>query len=509
MRGKNWTKGVAGVALLLFLTLCLLPIGGASTAPRPDGSAAEVSEASVPASAPVITAVAPIVSSPAATLATVAPAVSPARSSVPVSSNTAVENEAPMGDEAAVAEEPDPDADTPSAAAWTSQAPANFKVTYNVSTHTATCTWSAITSPAPHDYQVYKWTQDSYTNVYSYYQQLAALDPTAKPYFTDLDLKVNEMLNSPGLTIAERQAKIDAIEVDLDALNGIMCSNPAASSLLTQLKSAASKATTTSTTWNDTNCNDNYFYWYAVVTRNSSHQDSSPFSHGEAIFAVRNNSTTPAVPTGVKATAYDPGVVVEWARNTEYDLAGYNVYSVSGSTWTKLNASLITTGTEYYYSSGTAGQIFGVTAVDASVPARESAKTAKATAALAAATTYVANDAGWVTSGGTWKIENYTTDGGSAILVSGVTSAQASHVFSGRRIKLAVSTYWSCGVAKILIDGVDYGTCNLNSAAMAWNVKIFTASGLAKGSHTLTIQVTGTGGSGDLHFVNVQSIEVR
>ncbi len=72
-----------------------------------------------------------------------------------------------------------------------------------------------------------------------------------------------------------------------------------------------------------------------------------------------------------------------------------------------------------------------------------------------------------------------------AILVSGVTSAQASHVFSGRRIKLAVSTYWSCGVAKILIDGVDYGTCNLNSATMAWNVKIFTASGLAKGNHTL------------------------
>ena len=257
-----------------------------------------------------------------------------------------------------------------------------------MSTHTATCTWSAVTSPAPHDYLVYKWTQDAYDSVYGCYQQLAALDPTAKPYFTSLDLKVNDMLNSPGLTYAERQAKLDAIEVDLDALNGILCTNPSAASLLTQLKRAASSTSTSSTTWNDTNCNDNYFYWYAVVTRNSSHQDSSPLSHGEALYALRTNSTKPAVPTGVTAKAYDPGVFVEWARNTEYDLAGYNVYSISGTTWTKLNTSLITTGTEYYYASGTAGQKFGVTTVD--VSNLESNKTSNATAVLQPATTYVA-----------------------------------------------------------------------------------------------------------------------
>lgn len=508
MKSRNCTKGIAGVALLLFLTLCLLPIGGASTALKSNGSAAEVTEAA--ASAPVVSASAPVASPPAAVQVAAAPAVSPVRSSAPAPSKVAVRNEAPVTDESAVVEETAPDTAAPSAAGWTSQAPGNFKVAYTVSNHTAACSWSAITSPAPHGYQIYKWTQDSFYDVYGYYQQLGQLDATAKPYFTDFDLKVNDMLNSPGLTIAERQARIDAIEVDLDALNGIMCSNPAAASLLSKVKSAASKANTTNTTWSDNSCNDNYYYWYSVVTRNSSRQDSSPFSHSEAVFTVRSNSTTPAAPTGVKATAYDPGVVVEWARNTEYDLAGYNVYLISGTTWTKLNTTaLITTGTEYYYPSGTAGQIFGVTAVDASVPARESAKTAKATAVLAPATTYLAADPGWVTSGGTWKIENYKADGGSDILVAGDTGSRASHAFSGRRVKVVTATYWSCGMAKILIDGVDCGTYNLNSAAMAWNVNIFTASGLAKGSHTITIEITGAGGSGDLHFVNVQSIEAR
>ena len=91
--------------------------------PRPDGSAAEVSEASVPASAPVITAVAPDRLIACRHAGNRGSSRFPARPSAPASSNTAVENEAPVEDEAAVAEEPDPDTDAPSAAAWTSQAP--------------------------------------------------------------------------------------------------------------------------------------------------------------------------------------------------------------------------------------------------------------------------------------------------------------------------------------------------------------------------------------------------
>jgi hypothetical protein len=511
MRSRNWTRGVAGVALLLFLTLCLLPIGGASTATKPD-AAAEVSEASTPASAPVATvsANAPVASPPAATQATAPPAVSQTRPATPAPSNVAAEDEAPVTDETAVAEEDDSNVDAPRAAAWTSQAPANFKVTYNVSNHTATSTWDKVTSPVPHDYRVYKWDSVDYPTISSIYKQLTAIDPAVLPYYNDWKATMDAMIaNTPGYTNTERQNALNTIQDDADVLSGVLCTNPAAASLLTQFKGLATKhAVTSGTSWADSNIKNNYYYFYAVVTRNSSHVETSPFSHTDYTFTVRNNSSVPAAPTGVTATAYDPGVVVEWARNQEYDLAGYNVYKISGTTWTKLNTSLITTGTEYYYASGTAGQVFGVTATDTSNPVRESAKTAKATAVLAPATIYKAIDPGWVSSG-TWKIENYTADGGGEILVGNDTGSRTSHAFSGRRVKIAVATYWSCGVARILIDGVDFGTVNLNSAAMTWNVSIFTASGLAKGNHTLTIEITGTGGQGDLHFVNVQSIEVR
>jgi hypothetical protein len=514
MRSKNWTRGVAGVALLLFLTLCLLPIGGASTATKPD-TAAEISEASAPAGAPVATvsANAPAASPPAASQATAAPAVPRTRPATPAPSNVAIEDQAPVADETAdetaAVEEDDSNVDAPRAAAWTSQAPANFKVTYTVSNHTATSTWDKVTSPTPHDYRVYKWDSVDYPTISSIYQKLTAIDPSVLSYYNDWKATMDAMIaNTPGYTNAERQNALHTIQGDADVLNGVLCNNIAADSLLTQFKGLATKKSTSGTSWADTSIKNNYYYMYAVLTRNSSHVETSPFSHTDYTFTVRNNSTVPAAPTGVKATAYDPGVVVEWSRNQEYDLAGYNVYKITGTTWTKLNSSLITTGTEYYYAGGTAGQVFGVTATDTSSPVRESAKTAKATAVLAPATTYTAIDPGWVSSG-TWKIENYTADGGGEILVGNDTGSQTSHAFSGRRVKIAVATYWSCGIARILIDGVDYGTVNLNSAAMAWNVSIFTASGLAKGNHTLTIEITGAGGQGDLHFVNVQSIEVR
>ncbi len=71
------------------------------------------------------------------------------------------------------------------------------------------------------------------------------------------------------------------------------------------------------------------------------------------------DTTAPAAPTGLVATAGDARVSLDWADNTEIDLAGYNIYRSDGGDYAKLNVSLVmdsalsdttvTNGTPYSY----------------------------------------------------------------------------------------------------------------------------------------------------------------
>jgi hypothetical protein len=95
------------------------------------------------------------------------------------------------------------------------------------------------------------------------------------------------------------------------------------------------------------------------------------------------DTTPPAAPTGLTATAGKRKITLNWTANTEPDLAGYNVYRSSSSTgtYTKLNTSLVTANT-YTNSSLTSGTtwFYRVTAVDTSNNESAVSNTASATA---------------------------------------------------------------------------------------------------------------------------------
>ncbi|HOK41829.1 MAG TPA: hypothetical protein PLD27_12425, partial [bacterium] len=99
--------------------------------------------------------------------------------------------------------------------------------------------------------------------------------------------------------------------------------------------------------------------YYFVVTAVDRAGNESLFSNEVNVLITQD--PPPAPPTGLIATASDSSIRLDWSANGEADLAGYNIYRTltSGTNYTKLNSSLITTnyyidtgltnGTRYYY----------------------------------------------------------------------------------------------------------------------------------------------------------------
>ncbi len=131
--------------------------------------------------------------------------------------------------------------------------------------------------------------------------------------------------------------------------------------------------------YTDTNVAGTRTYYY-VVTAVDTNFNSSADSN-EVSATVPADSTPPAAPSGVSATAGDTIVSLDWNNNTEPDINGYNVYrsTTSGNSYTRLNGALLTSsdyndtsvtnGTTYYYV---------VTAVDTSL--NESANSSQVSA---------------------------------------------------------------------------------------------------------------------------------
>ncbi|MGD0572694.1 MAG: cellulase family glycosylhydrolase [Sedimentisphaerales bacterium] len=120
--------------------------------------------------------------------------------------------------------------------------------------------------------------------------------------------------------------------------------------------------------YTDTNVAGTRTYYYVVTAVDTNFNSSADSIEVSA--TVPADSTPPAAPSGLSATAGDANVLLVWNNNTEPDFNGYNVYrsTISGGPYTRQNGALfsspnfidgnVTNGTIYYYV---------VTAVDTSL----------------------------------------------------------------------------------------------------------------------------------------------
>lgn len=397
-------------------------------------------------------------------------------------------------------------------------APTGLAASFNYGwrTRRAELAWTAVVHPDLEGYYVVRWAYGDFPSLISIFQQLAAVNPAAAPFVSDLQAHF-AALSQPGLTYTERNAILDDAEADMDQLQTILFATPGTESLVEQLIALAYVDYTTGTTYRDTGFSNNTYYLY-VVAADYDNGDTSVPSNSGGVFAVNVDWWAPARPQGFTATAYDPGVALEWSRNTENDLAGYNVYVLQDGTPVQLNSQLVTSGTEFFHMAGVAGATYQVRAVDLW---NRTSNQASAVSTLTPATVYDVDSPDW-SYVGLWAREDYTeTEGGGRVLrLTNNPGATASVTFTGRRVKVFSSRYWSCGNVQFYIDGDPVGTCNLYYDGgyydypnpykpPLWQQQVFEVTGLSEGQHTLTIGCLGYGEEYGQCFINFDYVEVR
>lgn len=162
-----------------------------------------------------------------------------------------------------------------------------------------------------------------------------------------------------------------------------------------------------------------------------------------------SDTTPPAVPTGITATATTTGITVAWAATAAPDLAGYNVYRSSSATgtYTKLNAALLTT-TSYDDTLAPSGSSFYVVRAQ-DTAGNLSAQSTSASASLAK-TNRVANPGFEIDANNNGRPDSWTN-------VSAVTRSSAV-VRSGTYAMQQSSTSNATFTLSQVVSGLSAGT---------------------------------------------------
>jgi predicted xylan-binding protein with Ca-dependent carbohydrate-binding module/lysyl oxidase/fibronectin type III domain protein len=205
------------------------------------------------------------------------------------------------------------------------------------------------------------------------------------------------------------------------------------------------------------------------------------------------DTTPPAAPTGLAATAGNATASLTWNANGESDLAGYNVYrsTASGGPYTKLNSSLLSTrsysdsgltnGTTYFYvikAQDTSGNVSGASAQAQATP---TAPSGTPVASFEAETMTIPADAG------AFRYTDSTASGGKGLwMPSNDTVTETVTTPSASMVTVRAKGDQCNGAPNMLVQ-VDGRTAISVGVAATSFTDYAGAIDLAAGSHTFAI----------------------
>jgi hypothetical protein len=170
------------------------------------------------------------------------------------------------------------------------------------------------------------------------------------------------------------------------------------------------------------------------------------------------------------------------------------VYSLSGLSNASHNLMLVATGTR---NANSGGAWVWVDAFDVSVTST-SPTTAASSAPLTKPSAPIRieqNSTAVVYTGGAWFTNATAPSSGGSAALSTDANARATVTFTGTAVKwIGYRDEWS-GIARVYVDGVLKVTIDTYASPSQGQAVLYTATGLASGAHSLTVEVAGAHGA--------------
>ncbi len=235
----------------------------------------------------------------------------------------------------------------------------------------------------------------------------------------------------------------------------------------------------------------------------------------------------------------DKGATVRWAGEDDLRILGYNVYRYKGGDdpGSKVNPSIIS-DTVYHDDDGTMFNSYAVAPVDnngrqglVSLPIAAVSKPSSLGYGLTptqqperikdkvfepnpSQPTLPPNIIGCTTSGmtyqGEWYLEHYTEVTGGILMVTPYYGDSCSYTFTGDSVTVISTRHWNYGIMDIYIDGTLRKEVDLYSSEIKVSDRVYTASGLGAGVHTIKLMCTGRKNpQAYFTFIDIEALEIR
>ncbi|MGQ9705021.1 MAG: rhamnogalacturonan endolyase family protein [Actinomycetota bacterium] len=242
-------------------------------------------------------------------------------------------------------------------------------------------------------------------------------------------------------------------------------------------------------------------------------------------------------PRAVKVTV-DKGATVSWEGQEDARIIGYNVYRYRGredDTGEKINAAIVS-DTVYHDDEGTMFNSYAVAPVDdygregkrseqvaavvepksisglvptsepvviENVTFREQTPTPELPTRLVDCT---GEGMGYF---GTWYLERYAEVTGGTLMVTPYQGNHFSYTFAGDGVAVISTRHWNYGIMEVYLDGELRAVVDLFAPETRVRQRVFEASGLGPGAHTIKMVCTGRRNpSANFTFINLEALEI-